>query len=234
MCVWARCTFGRFSPLGRTDVGSWQMSSFCSELRPGEMETHTHTQGRRDGALMRDDELSLVSSPAASPSVALTISLVRHTFSDLISQTEYLNQSSTHFCDNNKKKRTAAEKNGFFYTLLANLPSTSSTLFLRNRHPHQRPPTPSFFSVLMAKTVKFVTPPVQMHRRPVFSTCGELTSPFCSGQVLGGGVGEEAVVSSELLPFCGPTLPQPSSSGRWLSPTGTALSKKKVLVYATS
>lgn len=33
------------------------------------------------------------------------------------------------------------------------------------------------------------------------------TSPFCSGQVLGGGVGEEAVVFSDLLPLCGPTLP---------------------------
>lgn len=33
----------------------------------------------------------------------------------------------------------------FFHTLLANLPSTSPTLFLRNRHPYQRPPKPLLF-----------------------------------------------------------------------------------------
>lgn len=60
-----------------------------------------------------------------------------------------------------KNRELQLKKNGFFYTLLANLPSTSPTLFLRNRHPHQRPPTSSFFSVLMAQTVKFVTPMVK-------------------------------------------------------------------------
>lgn len=90
-------------------------------------------------------------------------------------------------------------------------------------------PPPPFFQFLWLKQWNLWHLWCKMHSWPVFSTCGELTSPFCSGQVLGGGVGEEAVVSSQLLPLCGPTLPQPSSCGRRFSLTGTALSEKKYL-----
>lgn len=107
------------------------------------MKTHTHTHtgtgGRTDGALMRDDKLSLVSSPAASSSVAVTISLVCHTFSDLISQTEYLNQSSTHFRD--KKRRTAASFTHCWSTFLPRPPPCFSEIGILINAPR----TPSFF-----------------------------------------------------------------------------------------
>lgn len=129
---------------------------------------------RKHAAFMRVDELSLVLQPGCLLLFLLTMAI---TPSDL--------ESRRHFFK-------------LVFNPLLILRKCNTVLFacllLANAQPPTSTPSPPSFSEVTARADFSVTPLLLLWLNRMKSQRGS-TSPFCSRQVLGGVVGEEAVVS---------------------------------------